>query len=141
MIDSYLVMASINRHLPSPGSAVWRRDVSSLDGTSGGIGGDSNKVRHVVIRDAEIREVPSPHVVYRIDVLTEHDHWYIYHRYSHFYALHKKVSHFSYELCVCQYTRDCCRSIKQGWEHITTHAHTHTHTHTHTNSHKGKYCC
>ena len=52
---------------------------------------DGNKVRHVVIRDAEIREQPSPHVVYRIDVLTEHDHWYVYHRYSHFYSLHKKV--------------------------------------------------
>ena len=80
-------MASINRHLPSPGSAVWRRDVSSRDGT----GADDNKVRHVVIRDAEIREQPSPHVVYRIDVMTERDHWYLYHRYSHFYSLHKKV--------------------------------------------------
>ena len=84
-------MASINRHLPSPGSAVWRRDISSRDGTGAG-GADDNKVRHVVIRDAEIREQPSPHVVYRIDVLTEHDHWYIFHRYSHFYSLHKKVT-------------------------------------------------
>ena len=88
-------MASINRHLPSPGSAVWRRDISPRDeaavGGSGGLG-DANKVRHVVIRDAEIREQPSPHVVYRIDVLTEQDHWYLYHRYSHFYSLHKKVN-------------------------------------------------
>ena len=90
-------MASINRHLPSPGSALWRRDLSSRDGAGVGAtggpasAGDSNKVRHVVIRDAEIRESPSPHVVYRIDVLTEGDHWYIYHRYSHFYSLHKKV--------------------------------------------------
>lgn len=80
-------MASLNRHLPSPGSAVWRRDISSRDVATG----DGNKVRHVVIRDAEIREQPSPHVVYRIDVLTEHDHWYIYHRYSHFHSLHRKV--------------------------------------------------
>ena len=97
-------MASINRHLPSPGSAVWRRDLSSIDSRSSSVhGGDSNKVRHVVIRDAEIREAPSPHVVYRIDVLTEHDHWYIYHRYSHFYALHKKVCLFVNVrvMCVC----------------------------------------
>ena len=30
--------------------------------------------------------------VYRVDVLTEHDHWYMYKRYSQFYSMHSKVS-------------------------------------------------
>ncbi len=29
--------------------------------------------------------------VYRVDVLTEHDHWYMFKRYSQFYTLHSKV--------------------------------------------------
>ena len=55
-------MASIDRYLPSPGSAVWRRDVSTRV-RKGGHPHEVNKVRHIVIRDAEIWERPTPHVV------------------------------------------------------------------------------
>ena len=62
-------MADIGSYLPSPGSAVWRRDVATPPSdhphvaVGGGSRGDSNRVRHVVIRDAEIWEEPAPYVV------------------------------------------------------------------------------
>lgn len=63
-------MAHIGSYLPSPGSAVWRRDVASppYSGPSPGphlaVGAaDSSRVRHVVVRDAEIWEEPAPYVV------------------------------------------------------------------------------
>lgn len=62
-------MAHIGSYLPSPGSAVWRRDVASPPSSSGPspLGGgalpDTSRVRHVVVRDAEIWEEPAPYVV------------------------------------------------------------------------------
>jgi len=53
-------MASLGGYLPAPGSAVWRRDRSSSEP---GSHREGTRVRHVVIRGAEIREKPSPHVV------------------------------------------------------------------------------
>ena len=53
-------MASLGGYLPAPGSAVWRRDRSLSES---GLQREGNRVRHVVIRGAEIREKPSPHVV------------------------------------------------------------------------------
>ena len=54
-------MASLGSYLPSPGSAVWRRDISGSLGR--GEVTQGNKVRHVMIKGAEIWERPSPHVV------------------------------------------------------------------------------
>ncbi len=82
-------MADLASYLPSSGSAVWRRDVGRSpppsqqqrsrgqeeeeeEGGAGGVprGGsaiaspsESGRVRHVVIRDAEIWEEPAPYVV------------------------------------------------------------------------------
>ena len=62
-------MAHLGSYLPTPGSAVWRRDVGSPTSSNShqqGVGagaGDSSRVRHVVIRDAEIWEEPAPYVV------------------------------------------------------------------------------
>lgn len=66
-------MAHLNSYLPSPGSAVWRRDVASspehqqlgLGGGSPGVASasESSRVRHIVIRDAEIWDEPAPYVV------------------------------------------------------------------------------
>ena len=54
-------MASIGSYLPSPGSNVWRRDV--WDSVGRGDVGIGSKVRHVMVKGAEIRKDPSPHVV------------------------------------------------------------------------------
>ena len=54
-------MASISSYLPSPGSNIWRRDVR--DSVGSGDVGLGNKVRHVMIKGAEIRKDPSPYVV------------------------------------------------------------------------------
>lgn len=63
-------MAHIGSYLPSPGSAVWRRDVASSptpehSSAQGSIASlkEVTTVRHVVIRDAEIWEEPTPYVV------------------------------------------------------------------------------
>jgi hypothetical protein len=78
-------MASLTSYLPERGSAVWRRDRQPEYAK------ESQTVRHVVIRGTEIVPEPAPHVLYRIDVLTEHSHWYICHRYSEFHDLHRKL--------------------------------------------------
>lgn len=65
------MMAHLGNYLPPPGSAVWRRDVraeaSEVDEAGGGEvlgrGSYTVRVRHVVIRDAEIWEEPNPYVV------------------------------------------------------------------------------
>ena len=51
------VMASIGSYLPSPGKVAWRLDAAQGDVAEG------NKVRHVMIRSAEVWEKPTPHVV------------------------------------------------------------------------------
>lgn len=62
-------MAHLGSYLPTPGSAVWRRDVGSPPSSNphqqglGAGAGDSSRVRHAVIRDAEIWEEPAPYVV------------------------------------------------------------------------------
>ena len=50
-------MASLSSYLPSPGKVSWRLDTTPSDVVEG------NKVRHVMIRSAEVWEKPSPHVV------------------------------------------------------------------------------
>lgn len=50
-------MASLGSYLPEHGSAVWRRDRQPEYAV------ESQTVRHVVIRAAEVQHIPSPHVV------------------------------------------------------------------------------
>ena len=50
-------MASLGSYLPSPGKVTWRRDAAQGDVAEG------NKVRHVMIKSAEVWEKPTPHVV------------------------------------------------------------------------------
>eukprot|EP00117_Sycon_ciliatum_P045828 scpid56496/ scgid32897/ Nischarin; Imidazoline receptor 1; Imidazoline receptor antisera-selected protein; Imidazoline-1 receptor; Imidazoline-1 receptor candidate protein len=50
-----------------------------------------NRVRHVVIREAEIVKQPSTHVVYKINVLTQWNHWCVLRRYSEFFQLHTEL--------------------------------------------------
>ena len=52
-------MASLGAYLPSPGKVAWRLDAAQEDVTEG------NKVRHVMIRSAEVWEYPTPYVVSR----------------------------------------------------------------------------
>ena len=74
--------------MPSPGRITWRKDLSA-------IARDPNtqylRVRHVVIRGTEILEKPSPHVEYKLDVVTESNNWIVYKRYSQFHSLHFKL--------------------------------------------------
>lgn len=50
-------MASLASYLPSPGKVTWRLDAAQGDVAEG------NKVRHVMIKSAEVWEKPTPHVV------------------------------------------------------------------------------
>ena len=81
-------MTSLHSSLPSPGRTTWRKDLSA-------IARDPNtqylRIRHVVIRGTEINQKPSPFVVYKIDVVTESNNWFVYKRYSQFHSLHFKL--------------------------------------------------
>ena len=81
-------MTSLHSSLPSPGRVTWRKDLSAIarDPSTQYL-----RVRHTVIRGSEITPKPSPHVVYRIDVVTESNNWFVSKRYSQFYSLHLKL--------------------------------------------------
>eukprot|EP00041_Stephanoeca_diplocostata_P010669 m.169911 g.169911 ORF g.169911 m.169911 type:complete len:765 (-) comp18250_c1_seq31:353-2647(-) len=69
--------------LPPPGSSSWRSDRAAP-------GEDENllvRIRHVVIRESSIQQLPKPHVVYHIDVITQNDRWSVSRRYSDFLSL------------------------------------------------------
>eukprot|EP00037_Helgoeca_nana_P005942 m.55210 g.55210 ORF g.55210 m.55210 type:complete len:773 (+) comp16871_c0_seq2:470-2788(+) len=66
--------------LPPPGSTNWRSD-RAAPGEDDAV---TTKVRHVVIREASIRRLPKPFVVYHIDVMTQSDRWTVLRRYSEF---------------------------------------------------------
>jgi hypothetical protein len=36
------------------------------------------KVRHVVIRECILRQLPKPHTLYKVDVMTQSDQWAVY---------------------------------------------------------------
>ena len=95
-------MTSLSQLLPSRGSVTWRTGRSpTLDDTDD----DARRaalildlhVRHIALRAVSIRGVPTPHVVYHIDVMTNNDSWVVYRQYREFYALQEKVSVFSYD--------------------------------------------
>jgi hypothetical protein len=85
-------MTSLGASLPQSGSSVWRKDrsVASFSGRDP-VRIDQNRVRHVVIRETETRSFPSVHTVYKIDVLTQSNHWCVFRRYREFRVLNQKL--------------------------------------------------
>lgn len=82
-------MTSLKGFLPPAGSALWRKDrgrVSSESESS-----SSPTIKHVVIREVWQKSYPSPHALYKIDVMTKSNHWFIFRRYREFDELHKKL--------------------------------------------------
>jgi hypothetical protein len=68
-------MTSLRASLPPPGSVNW-------SGSSGTTDRDpfclELKVRHVVIRECILRQLPKPHTLYKVDVMTQSDQWAVY---------------------------------------------------------------
>lgn len=82
-------MTSLKGFLPPAGSALWRKDRGRLSSESEG--SLSPSIKHVVIREVWQRTNPSQHALYKIDVMTKSNHWFIFRRYREFYELHKKL--------------------------------------------------
>ena len=82
-------MTSLKGFLPPAGSALWRKDRGRL--TSDSDSGSSPTIKHVVIREVWQRSYPSPHALYKIDVMTKSNHWFVFRRYREFNELHKKL--------------------------------------------------
>lgn len=82
-------MTSLKGFLPPAGSALWRKDRGRLSSESEG--SLSPSIKHVVIREVWQRTNPSPHALYKIDVMTKSNHWFIFRRYREFYELHKNL--------------------------------------------------
>lgn len=82
-------MTSLKGFLPPAGSALWRKDRGRL--TSESDNGSSPAIKHVVIREVWQRSYPSPHALYKIDVMTKSNHWFVFRRYREFNELHKKL--------------------------------------------------
>lgn len=82
-------MTSLKGFLPPAGSALWRKDRGRL--TSDSDSASSPAIKHVVIREVWQRSYPSPHALYKIDVMTKSNHWFVFRRYREFNELHKKL--------------------------------------------------
>merc|ERR1712080_496677 len=80
------IMTSLQGLLPPPGSSNWRKSRSYTDSDE-----DSIVVRHVVIREVWVEKRPWPHAVYKIDVLSQTSHWFVFKRYKEFYQLHQRL--------------------------------------------------
>lgn len=79
-------MTSLQGLLPPPGCSNWRKSrVYNHDEE------DSIVVRHVVIREVWVEKRPWPHAVYKVDVLSQTSHWFVFKRYKEFYQLHLKL--------------------------------------------------
>lgn len=81
-------MTSLKGFLPPAGSALWRKDRGRLSSESES---SSPTIKHVVIREVWQRSYPSPHAIYKIDVMTKSNHWFVFRRYREFDELHKKL--------------------------------------------------
>jgi len=81
-------MTSLRASLPPAGSVNWSRRISRADEDPASL---ELKVRHVVIRDVVLRQLPKPHMMYKVDVMTQSDQWSVYRRYSHFEAFHYEM--------------------------------------------------
>ena len=81
-------MASLKGFLPPAGSALWRKDRGRLSSESES---SSPTIKHVVIREVWQKSYPSPFAIYKIDVMTKSNHWFVFRRYREFDELHKKL--------------------------------------------------
>lgn len=82
-------MTSLKGFLPPAGSALWRKDRGRISSESES--SSSPTIKHVVIREVWQKSSPSPHAVYKIDVMTKSNHWFVFRRYREFDELHKKL--------------------------------------------------
>lgn len=82
-------MTSLKGSLPPAGSALWRKDRGRLSSESES--GSSPTIKHVVIREVWQKSYPSPYALYKIDVMTRSNHWFVFRRYREFDELHKKL--------------------------------------------------
>ena len=82
-------MTSLKGFLPPAGSALWRKDRGRL--TSESESDSSPAIKHVVIREVWQRTHPSQHALYKIDVMTKSNHWFVFRRYREFDELHKRL--------------------------------------------------
>lgn len=82
-------MTSLKGFLPPAGSALWRKDRARLSSESEG--NSSPSIKHVVIREVWQKSSPSSHALYKIDVMTKSNHWFVFRRYREFDELHKKL--------------------------------------------------
>lgn len=81
-------MTSLQGSLPRSGSTLWRKDRGRLT-TDDDVG--APVIKHVVIREVWQKKLPSPHALYKIDVMTKSNHWSVLRRYREFRQLHKKL--------------------------------------------------
>ncbi|XP_066932916.1 nischarin-like [Clytia hemisphaerica] len=80
-------MTSLQDLLPQAGSSTWRKTRANTAGSEE----DDIVVRHVVIREVWLEKRPWPHAVYKIDVMSQTSHWFVFKRYKEFYNLHQKL--------------------------------------------------
>ncbi|CAB3992740.1 nischarin-like, partial [Paramuricea clavata] len=84
-------MASLRSYLPPAGSTVWRNERRLTRTSSSGeaeSGLSRTRIKHIVVREVWKRDIPSPHALYKIDVMTQSNHWFILRRYREFHCLH-----------------------------------------------------
>ena len=84
-------MTSLKASLPPEGSAVWRKDRASFRRTSSNESENAPVVKHVVIREVWQKNFPTRHALYKIDVMTKSNHWFVLRRFKEFNELHKKL--------------------------------------------------
>jgi len=80
-------MTSLQGLLPTPGSSNWRKSRAFTADSDD----DSILVHHVVIREVWLEKRPWPHAVYKVDVMSQTSHWFVFKRYKEFYQLHQKL--------------------------------------------------
>ena len=81
-------MTSLQGSLPRSGSALWRKDRGRLSSENDCF---SPVIKHVVIREVWQKTHPSPHALYKVDVMTKSNHWSVLRRYREFRELHKML--------------------------------------------------
>ncbi|XP_065070593.1 nischarin-like [Rhopilema esculentum] len=80
-------MTSLQAYLPPRGSSNWHRSSSfSMLGEE-----PSTSIRHVIIREVWLEKKPSPHAVYKIEIMSNSSHWFVFRRYKEFHNLHQKL--------------------------------------------------
>lgn len=75
-------MTSLKSCLPPKGSSNWHRNSIPDDSTT-------TSIRHAIIREVWLEKRPSPHAVYKIEIMSNSSHWFVFRRYKEFYNLHQ----------------------------------------------------